>query len=47
VVGARAAEPTSLLRITRSDFQDLLADQPELAMGMLQGLARRLRSLVA
>ncbi len=47
VVGARAAEPASLLRITRSDFQDLLADQPELAVGMLQGLARRLRSLVA
>ncbi|HSR43419.1 MAG TPA: cyclic nucleotide-binding domain-containing protein, partial [Longimicrobiales bacterium] len=47
VVGARAAEPSRLLRITRSDFHDLLADHPELAMGMLQGLARRLRSLVA
>ncbi len=47
VVGARAAEPSRLLRITREDFQDLLADQPELAMGMLQGLARRLRALVA
>ncbi len=47
VVGARAAEPSLLLRITRSDFQDLLADHPELALGMLQGLARRLRGLVA
>ncbi len=47
VVGARVTEPSRLLRITRSDFQDLLADHPELAMGMLQGLARRVRSLVA
>lgn len=47
VVGAVATEPTRLLRITRSDFHDLLADHPELAMGMLQGLARRVRSLVA
>ena len=47
VVGARAVEPSRLLRITRSDFQDLLADHPELAMGILQGLARRVRSLVA
>ena len=47
VVGARAVERTRLLRITRSDFQELLADHPELATGMLQALARRLRSLVA
>ncbi len=47
VVGARAAEASLLLRITRSDFQDLLAEHPELAVGMLQGLARRMRGLVA
>ncbi len=47
MVAARAAEPSRLLRIKRSDFHDLLADHPELAMGMLQGLARRLRSIVA
>jgi CRP-like cAMP-binding protein len=47
VVGARATERTRLLRITRSDFQELLSDHPELATGMLQALARRLRSLVA
>ncbi len=47
IVDARAVEPSLLLRITRTDFQDLLADHPELAMGMLQGLARRLRGLVA
>lgn len=46
VVGATAAEPSRLLRITRGDFEELLADHPELAMGMLQGLARRLRALV-
>ena len=42
-----AREPTRLIRITRTDFQDLLADHPELATGILQGLARRVRSLVA
>jgi CRP/FNR family transcriptional regulator len=47
VVSARAAESSLLLRITRNDFRDLLADHPELAMGMLQGLARRIRGLVA
>jgi AAA family ATP:ADP antiporter len=47
LVSARTVEPTRLLRITRTDFYDLLADYPELAMGMLQGLARRVRTLVA
>jgi ATP:ADP antiporter, AAA family len=44
---AQATRPSRLLRITRSDFHDLMADHPELALGMLQGLARRMRSLVA
>jgi len=47
VVSARVLEHTRLLRITRSDFQELLSDHPALASGMLQALARRLRSLVA
>jgi CRP-like cAMP-binding protein len=47
IVGARALERTRLLRITRSDFQELVGDHPELATGMLQALASRLRSLVA
>lgn len=47
LVSARTLEHTRLLRITRSDFEELLADNPELATGMLQALARRLRSLVA
>jgi ATP:ADP antiporter, AAA family len=47
VVEATAVEPTRLLRIGREEYHDLLADHPELAIGMLQGLARRIRSLVA
>jgi ATP:ADP antiporter, AAA family len=44
---ARTCEPTRLLRITRTDFHDLLADHSEIALGLLRGLARRMRSLVA
>lgn len=47
LVTATVAEPSRLLRITRSEFYDLLADHPELALGLLQGLARRVRTLVA
>jgi ATP:ADP antiporter, AAA family len=47
VVAATATEPTRLLRIGREEYHDLLADHPELAIGMLQGLARRIRTLVA
>jgi CRP-like cAMP-binding protein len=44
---ARAVERTELLRISRADFHDLIADHPELSLALLQGLARRMRSLVA
>jgi AAA family ATP:ADP antiporter len=44
---ARAVQPSELLRLTREDFYDLLADHAELARGLLAGLARRLRNLVA
>ncbi|MEX2527241.1 MAG: cyclic nucleotide-binding domain-containing protein [Gemmatimonadota bacterium] len=37
--------PTRMIRITQADFHDLLADHPELAIGMLQGLARKVRTL--
>gem|GEM_PF-797202 len=47
VVGAVTLEPTRLLRIGREEYHDLLTDYPELAIGMLQGLARRIRTLVA
>jgi hypothetical protein len=46
-IEARAAERTQLLRISRGDFHDLLADHSELSLALLQGLARRMRSLVA
>jgi HEAT repeat protein len=44
---ARSKQRTRLLRVSREDFQDLLADHPEVALGILQGVARRMRSLVA
>jgi ATP:ADP antiporter, AAA family len=47
LVSARALEPSHLLRITRHDFYDLLADHHEIAQGLLQGLARRVRTLVS
>ena len=46
-ITARTSEPTRLLRVTREDFHDLLADHSEVALGLLQGLAHRMRSLVA
>ena len=47
LVTAKATEPTRLLSIERDDFDDLLNENPELALGLLQGLARRVRTLVA
>jgi AAA family ATP:ADP antiporter len=47
LVTATVREPARLLRITRAEFYDLLADHSELALGLLQGLARRVRGLVA
>jgi ATP/ADP translocase len=46
VVEATVTAPTRLLRVARDEFHDLMADHPELAIGMLQGLARRVRTLV-
>lgn len=47
LVEARVVAPSELLRLSREDFFDLLADHAELARGLLAGLARRLRNLVA
>ena len=44
---ARTRQHTRLLHVSREDFQDLLADHPEVALGILQGVARRMRTLVA
>ncbi len=46
LVTARVSEDTRLVRVTRADFHDLLADYPELATELLQGLARKVRALV-
>jgi AAA family ATP:ADP antiporter len=42
---ARTVTDCRLLKIGRSDFHDLLVDYPELGLDLLQGLAKRLRSL--
>ncbi len=47
LVSATAVETSRLLRITREDFYDLLAEHSELVRGLLKGLARRVRKLVA
>lgn len=47
VVEATVLEETAtLLRVARWEFHDLVDDSPELALGILQGLSRRLRGLV-
>jgi ATP:ADP antiporter, AAA family len=46
-IEAVADQPSRLLRITRLDLHDLIADHSELAVALLQGLARRMRNLVA
>jgi CRP/FNR family transcriptional regulator/CRP/FNR family cyclic AMP-dependent transcriptional regulator len=40
----RSSRPSRLLRIARSDFDDLLLESPEVAVGILKGLARRFRT---
>lgn len=45
LVDARVLEPARLLRITHGDFDELLADHHELSLGLLRGLARRVRAL--
>ncbi len=45
LIDASADGPAKLLKIRRRDFRDLLADNPELGLGLLQGLARRVRTL--
>lgn len=38
-----ALSDTALLRISREDFQELLAEKPEIALGVIKVLTRRLR----
>lgn len=46
VVTATAVEDSTLLRIYREDFVDLLADNVQVTQGVLKTLTRRLRSLI-
>jgi len=47
VVTATARENCRLLRIDREDFADLLADQVQVAQGILRAVTRRLRTLAS
>ncbi len=37
---------TSLLKISREDFQEIMAEKPEIAMGIIKVLSRRLRDAI-
>jgi CRP/FNR family transcriptional regulator, cyclic AMP receptor protein len=39
-----ALHDTSLLKISREDFQEILLEKPEIAMGIIKVLTRRLRN---
>lgn len=41
-----AVTDTRLLRIGREDFQEILAEKPEIALGIIKVLTRRLRDAV-
>jgi CRP/FNR family cyclic AMP-dependent transcriptional regulator len=45
VTSARAATDTTLLRIDRQRFEELVEEHPDLAHGILRSLARRVRTL--
>ncbi len=45
-VTARTLEPTRLLRISRDDFYDLLADNSEITSSIFSTLVKRFRKLV-
>ena len=47
VATATTLEDTSLLRIDREDFYDLLADHIRITQGVLKTLSKRLRGLVS
>jgi len=37
---------TSLLKLTRDDFQEIMSEKPEIAMGIIKVLTRRLRDAI-
>ena len=41
-----ALEDTTLLKITREDFQEIMTEKPEIAQGVVKVLTRRLRDAI-
>ncbi|MBI3183858.1 MAG: cyclic nucleotide-binding domain-containing protein [Myxococcales bacterium] len=42
-----AVSETSLLKIAREDFQEIMSEKPEIAMGIIKVLTRRLRDAIS
>jgi CRP/FNR family cyclic AMP-dependent transcriptional regulator len=41
-----AVDNTNLLKISREDFQEIMSEKPEIAMGIIKVLSRRLRNAI-
>lgn len=41
-----AIDDTHMLRISREDFQEIMADKPEIALGIIKVLTQRLRDAI-
>lgn len=41
-----AVSESNLLKITREDFQEIMSEKPEIAMGIIKVLTRRLRDAI-
>ena len=41
-----AVHDTNLLKISREDFQEIMAEKPEIALGIIKVLTRRLRNAI-
>jgi len=41
-----AVKDTNLLKISREDFQEIMAEKPEIALGIIKVLSHRLRSAI-
>jgi CRP/FNR family transcriptional regulator, cyclic AMP receptor protein len=42
-----AVSESNLLKITREDFQEIMSEKPEIAMGIIKVLTRRLRDAIS
>lgn len=41
-----AVQDTNLLKISREDFQEIMSEKPEIALGIIRVLSQRLRSAI-